>query len=317
MTKVEEDLEFAHALIEDKEVIVEYYWQFYRMWPFTTINMKAYLEPFNLVDKNCVTIQGSSDHVFELFLKKPKKIIGVDTNPLTEYYYYLKLAAFSVLDNSKDFLKFFRWKDFPQFCKNNSKVFDKDVFWEISNYLKGDSKIFWEDIFKKYDSIKIRENLFNVNDETNNRALYQALNYLSDENYEYIRNNAEKINFEFINTDIRFFSKQIVEKQDFITLSNLIIYSHCMWKDSQLQQFKELVNNLSQILNEDGNILVGYLYDIENESDFRDIYKRMVRDSVFSEDNYTYNYFKRMHDLHCMQESSNHDACLIYRNSCF
>lgn len=83
MTKLEQDLELAHALIENREKFDEYYWQFYRMWPFTTINMKEYLGPFDLENKKCVTIQGSSDHIFELFLKRPHKIIGVDTNPLT------------------------------------------------------------------------------------------------------------------------------------------------------------------------------------------------------------------------------------------
>lgn len=44
MTKLEQDLALAHALIEDREKFTEYYWQFYRMWPFTTINMREYLQ---------------------------------------------------------------------------------------------------------------------------------------------------------------------------------------------------------------------------------------------------------------------------------
>jgi len=63
MTKLEQDLLLAHSLIEDKEKYVDYYWEFYRMWPFTTINMKEYLKPFDLKNKNCMTIQGSSDHL--------------------------------------------------------------------------------------------------------------------------------------------------------------------------------------------------------------------------------------------------------------
>lgn len=312
MIKLEQDLALTHALIEDKEKYVDYYYQFYRMWPFATINMKEYLKPFYLENKNCITIQGSSDHIFELALKKPKKIVGIDTNPLTEHYYYLKLAAFSVLINSEEFLKFFRWHDYPKFCKNNYKAFDKDIFQEISKYLVGNSKLFWEDLFRNYEPTKIRKNLFNATDETNNEALYQALNYLSIENYEYIRNNKDKINFSFINTDIRTLSHELTEKQDFITLSNLIIYAHCMYPNNPLQGFKQLIENLSQKLNEDGQIIVGYLYDIENEDDCREIYKQALRDAVFKEPEYSYEYTRKMHDLHCNRKSKNHDACLIY-----
>jgi len=312
MEKLEKDLTLAHSLIEEKEEFIEYYWQFYRIWSFTTVNMKEYLNPFNLENKKCVTIQGSSDHIFEIFLKKPEKIIGIDTNPLTEYYYYLKLAAFSVLSSPEEFLKFFRWYDYPRFCKNNLDVFDKDIFQEISKYLEGDSKLFWEDLFRNYEPIKIRTNLFNAYDESNNRALYQALNYLSLENYNYIRNNKDKINFSFMNTDIRNLTLELTDEQDFVTLSNLIIYAHCMYPNNTLLEFKQLIENLSKRLNSNGQIMVGYLYDIENENDDRIIYKQEFRDSIFRESEYSYSYFRKMHDLHCGLESGNHDACLIY-----
>lgn len=312
MTKLEQDLKLAHELIEDKEKFIEYYWQFYRMWPFTTINMKEYLDPFDLENKKCVTIQGSSDHVFELHLKKAQKIIGVDTNPLTEHYCYLKLAAFAVLDNPEAFLKFFRWNDYPKFCEYNRSVFDKDTFEEISKYLEGDSKLFWEDLFRNYEPIKIRTMLFNKVDEENNRTLYNALNYLTPENYEYIRKTREQINFSFMNSDIKTLANELTENQDFMTLSNLIIYAHDMYPDNPLQGFKGLIEKLSTKLSKNGQIVVGYLYDIEDEEGCLDIYKSALRDAVFTEPEYSYNYFKRIHDLHCDQETESHDACLIY-----
>lgn len=73
----------------------------------------------------------------------------------------------------------------------------------MAKYLLGDSKLFWEDLFRTYEPIQIRTMLFHATDEENNEALYQALNYLSRENYEYIRNNRDKINFSFRNLDIR------------------------------------------------------------------------------------------------------------------
>jgi len=312
MTKLEKDLEIAHALIQDTNKYREYYSLFEKMWPFATINMKGYLEPFELENKKCMTIQGSSDHIFELFLKHPEKIIGIDSNPLTEYYYYLKQAAFAVLENSEQYLKFFRWIDYPSFCKNNMHVFDKDIFEEICKYLQGEAKVFWEELFICYDPKKIRKGLFNEIDETNNNALYKALNYLSEDNYQYIRKNREKINFQFLNTDIRNIDKELTETFDFITLSNIIIYAHYMYKENHIQEYKKLIELLSKKLNKDGNIVAGYLYDVENEEDYRDIYNKSIRDSIFYEPTYKYCFFKKMRDLHCARDTENHDACLIY-----
>ena len=312
MTKLKEDLELAHAIIEDKQIVRKYYSLFEKMWPFTTINMRNYLEPFDLEEKKCMTIQGSSDHIFELFLKHPETITGFDTNPLTEYYYYLKHAAFAVLRNSEEYLKFFRWYDYPRYCHNNYEAFDKDVFLEIEKYLIGDAKLFWKELFECHDHVMIRKNLFNEYDETNNQALYQALTYLDEENYQYIRRNRNKINFNFINMDIRIITEQLIENYDFITLSNLIIYTNYMYESNQLEEFKKLIETLSQRLNDNGNIVVGYLYDLENEEDYRDIYKSKIRDLIFAPPEYHYHYFTKMRDLHCDRTTNNHDAILIY-----
>ncbi len=312
MSSIEADLKLAHALIEDREKIDKYFWQFYRMWPFTTINMQEYLSYFNLEGKTCATIVGSADHIFELFLKHPKKIFGIDTNPLTEHYFYLKYAAFNVLPNPKEFLTFFRWLDYPNFCDYNPRAFDKDIFQEISKYLTNYSFIFWEDLFKNYEPSIIRTKLFNAYDEENNSGIEGSLSYITEENYEYIKENLDKLDFTFMNTDIRNLSDELSEKIDFLTLSNLIIYAHDMYPDCPVHSFKALIDSLAKNLNDNGTIVAGYLYDIENENDDRDIYKAAIRDSIFLGDNYSYKYVTRIKDLHRERSSNNHDAILVY-----
>ncbi|MCH5167584.1 MAG: DUF3419 family protein [Erysipelotrichales bacterium] len=313
MTKLERDLKLAHDLIEDKAERTPYYYHFYRMWAMATLNIKAYLEPFDLEDKTVATIQGSSDHVFELALKKPKKIIGVDTNPLTEYYYFLKDAAFAVLLTPEEFLKFFRWYEYPDFTYNNNKhAFDKNIYQEISKYLTHDYKTFWNDLFDNYDPIKIRTKLFNETDEYSSKALCEALNYLSEENYEYIRQNRDKIDFSFLNADIRVLADELPEDIDFITLSNVILYANKMFPLYPLEYFKEVVKKIATRLKDDGVIVVGYLYDIENELDARLIYKAKYRDQVFIPPEYSYHTFERMNGLAHNNKSNYHDATLIY-----
>lgn len=85
-----------------------------------------------------------------------------------------------------------------------------------------------------------------------------------------------------------------------------------MYPDNPIHGFKQLIIDLSKRLSKNGQIVVGYLYDIENENDCREIYKQALRNLVFKGPEYTYHYVRKMHDLHCNRESKNHDACLIY-----
>ncbi|MDE6292076.1 MAG: hypothetical protein K2L98_00180, partial [Bacilli bacterium] len=226
--------------------------------------------------------------------------------------FYLKYAAFNVLENPKEFLDFFRWYDYPESYKNNRHAFDKDIFESISKYLKGDSLFFWEDLFRNYEPLQIRTNLFKSRDEGNNYEINGALTYITPENYEYIRNNLDKLDFTFLNEDIRTLAPKLDEKIDFLTLSNLIIYAHDMYPDDPIRGYKNLINEWAKKLNKRGQIVVGYLYDIEDEEMCHDIYKSSLRDPVFKGKRYSYNYVTRMSDLHRDRGSNNHDAVLIY-----
>lgn len=85
-----------------------------------------------------------------------------------------------------------------------------------------------------------------------------------------------------------------------------------MYPDNPLQGYQELIDNLSLRLNKEGKIVAGYLYDIENEEDDREIYKQALRDKIFKEPEYSYQYVRKMRDLHKNEHSKNHDAVLVY-----
>ena len=297
---------FVKKLIENKEKCGEYFTIFNHIWPFTTINMKEYLKPYNLENKICVTLQGSSDHLLELALKKPKQIIGFDINPLTSEYGYLKLAAIKGLKSYQEYLNFFRFNGIDY-----SSVFAEETFKTISNYLPKESQIFWQEIFANYSSCQIRENLFSK-DEGNINELKGCLNYLSANNYNYLKDNIDNINFSFINTDVKDLTSKLPCKVDFITLSNLIIYAEQLFPENTLENWQKLIENLATKLNKDGYIMGGYLYDIENENDYRQIYHKEKRDKVFNLPKYSYEYVTRTTDLARMSKSQSHDATLVY-----
>lgn len=305
MSKVEEDLIFASKLIEDKEKCGEYFTIFNHLWPFATVNIREYLAPYNLEGKICVTLQGSSDHIFELALKNPKEIIGFDINTLTGYYGNLKIAAVKALNTPEEYLAFFRNQSYA------ANPFDKKTFQAISQYLEGNDKIFWEELFNMYSSWQIRENLFSK-DEGNQSEIKGALNYITPENYKYLKNNLKNINLIFMNTDIKNLASELPYNVDFLTLSNLILYAHNLFPENTLENWEKLIEKLALKLNKNGHIIAGYFYDIENEEDYRDMYNKLLRDKVFNSPSYSYHLFTKMTDLARQKQSYNHDATLIY-----
>lgn len=319
MTDVKKDIEFAKTLIEGKQYIEspdDYLRRFCKIWPFADIKMEEYLKHFDLKDKVCATIQGSSDHIFELHLKGAKKIIGIDTNPLTQYPFYLKQAAFKVLETKEDFIKFFSYFDTIGPCANNPNSFDRDIYLEIEKYLTDRGKIFWHELFNNYDPLKIRKNLFQLFDEPKPYVLVKIVKYLEQESYEYLRKNAENINFEFLNVDIRNLNDSLNEKVDFITLSNLILHAKSMFGENHLEKYRDMVESLGAILNNDGTIVAGYIYGIDEEepSYVCDICNKKIRDKVFSDSSFSYEYFDSYIKLY-QRNDKTHDACLIYKPS--
>ena len=93
MISLEEKISIAKNLIEGKDIEPTELKCTSKLYPFTTENLKAELEPFDLTGKDILTVMGSGDQVFEHFLKSAQSIDAFDLNPLTEPYYYLKLAA--------------------------------------------------------------------------------------------------------------------------------------------------------------------------------------------------------------------------------
>ena len=163
-----------------------YYKGFWLVYPFTTENIKGYIDYFDLDGRSLMTVGSSLDQVFNARLRGCKDITVVDINPYTKFYYYLKLAALLCLDR-EGFLHFLRYVDYPKVFKDNKYVFDKEVFNNIKGILKlldYDSYLLWDKIFSTYSSSRIRTTLFSL-DEYRTYQIERINEYLSsDDKYE-------------------------------------------------------------------------------------------------------------------------------------
>lgn len=314
MDKVIKNLKIAKELIEDKDKYSEEYsYRFRQIYPFTTENLKGHYQFFDLKGKKVLTVQGSGDQVLELILNGATNIDAFDINPLAKPYFDLKRASFMARIPKMDYLDFFRYNDYPKFGPDNKKCFNHNTFSKISKYLTEDSYKFWMDLFLTYSPEKIRrKNYLFSYDEAREEIFEEILNYYQEDNFKKLYTLINKLDYCFIESDVRNLPNILTKKYDFIDLSNIIRYSEKMWDIKPLENYRNLIDELIPFLNPGGDIIVGYLYQIDTECPSYECYQKQLRDLYFPSSKYDYYYFDGIYDIKHKPQKKDNDAILVY-----
>lgn len=231
------------------------------IYPFTTENINGYISKFDLKDKSLLTVGSSSDQVINAAMYDCHNQTVIDICPYTKYYFYLKKAAILSLDY-EEFCHFLFYKNFPRIFKNNKNIFDKALFNKIKNILGTldyDSYLFWNKLFSECSNSRIRERLF-TSDEVSANLLKYMNPYLKNEtSYKLIQSKIDNVNPQFIRANL--FDAKLTACFDNIFLSNMAQYY-------SLLDFKKLLDYLDTLLNQDGKMLVCYLYSTTENSKY-------------------------------------------------
>ncbi len=255
-------LESAIKICNDEIICDEsYYKGFLKIYPFTTENISGYIENFNLKDKSLLTVGSSGDQVFNAILNGCKKITIIDINPFTKYYYNLKAAG--VIELSKEeFLRFFRYKDYPKVFKENKFVFDKEYYEQIKLTLKlldYESYLFWDSILNIYNGEQVRNKLFMLDEDRT--AVIEKINpYLENTSFETLKTKLKTVYPNFIIGNI--FKENINCLYDNIWLSNIGTYI-------SRNSVKIMVDKFSQLLTANGKLLISYLYETTENTKYQ------------------------------------------------
>ena len=231
------------------------------LYPFTTENIAGYIDLFDLADKSLLTVGSSGDQVINSILRNVKDVTLLDVNPYAKYYYFLKAAG--ILEfNLAEFNRFFRYLNYPKIFKTNKYAFNKDGYEKIIKTLRlldYDSYLFWDELFNSYSSCDIRDSLFS-GDEHRSPVIESSNLYLQNEsNYIETRQKIKKVRPSFINEDI--FNVELNRNFDNIWLSNIACYLYP-------KEIKKMTDKFTGSLNENGKLLIGYLYEIDMETEY-------------------------------------------------
>ena len=250
----DEKVKLAIMMCEDKHHNFNNY---YHIYPFATENIKGYINTFDFKNKSLLTIGSSGDQVLNAINAGCKDITVFDICPFTREYLYLKAAAIHFMNPMK-FFEFFSYRNYQLDMFKNKRAFTDTVFPKLLSNLKDmdrDVYFFWNQLFKRYRGMKIRTRLF-MRNEYNYKAISKMNNYLySSDNFKKLRERIDIIkDINFIQGDI--FKDNIDGIYDNINLSNVVT---CY----EMDKFMDLFWKMEALLNLDGKMLAGYLYDTE------------------------------------------------------
>ena len=248
--------------------------EFSKIYPFTTENIAGYIDYFDFDDKSLLTVGSSGDQILNAFYNGARDITLFDINEYAKYYVYLKIAAILSL-SYKEFKAFFFRHGLTPFVRNHH-MFSPELYEKVKDNLRlldYESFLFFDELFSLYEPTKIRERMFD-DDEDRNVVIKGMNKYLKDEeSYNKLQAIIRKISFRYINGNI--FEEDVNGKFDNIFLSNLCTVAN-------LEQLKSLLQKLDRNnLNSGGSIQLGYLWNAsfdseEYKADWKEIYKMPI-----------------------------------------
>lgn len=258
---VNEKVDLATKLIDGKLPIFKD--RFKKIYPFTTENISGYMPIINPKNKRVLTVGSSGDQAINLSLSGCSDITILDICPFTKEYFYLKSAAIQTL-SKEEYEKFLMQYGIFLNIFENPNVFSKKTFDLIKDKiheLDPDSLYFWEQLLSKRNQHQVRKKLF-VDDEYKRRTIRRINPYLqSDESFEKTKERLSSSTIKFHQEDIT--KTELSSTYDSIILSNI----PCNYP---IVQTREVVDRLLNNLEDDGTILISYLYSLTPDLDFYD-----------------------------------------------
>lgn len=257
MEKIESDILCAHYIIEHNKDKFDKMTSYSRIYQNTTENLKEYMSYLNDNFSSALLPTASGDHLLEAALKSINDVTLYDINHLSKYFVKLKSEAIKNLNKQEYVL--FMYK----------KMLDPDIFNYFKDSLDEDTRIFWTELFKKCNTDQICHNLFrNLGFISqgkivsgNDYSQFCLCNYTNLlDHYYFIQDKLHTMNIKYIDDDIKNISKTTKEKYDLINLTNIYEYINPDVFYGGDKVFRELVFDLIEHLNENGKIMIAYLY---------------------------------------------------------
>ena len=238
-----------------------------KVYAQTNENIEGYMSQLNWEKKDSVlTVLGSGDHVWNAVFHGATNIHTYDTNSLTEYY---------ALGIKKSALLTFSYKDYLIFIKDliDPSTSPEELYSMIQKLypnMEQKYQLYWDELLKwniehqgkaPYNFFRF----FLINYDSMDESVLKNGFLENEESYNLLKKNLKKANITFEVCDYKELPQKVSTKYDFLFLSNILDYEYRKngigWNYRRL---KEIEEQLSSCLKEDGILALNYLYSYCN-----------------------------------------------------
>lgn len=209
--------------------------------------------------KTALLPTSSGDHQLEAILNVITDMTNYDINKLAKYFAKLKFAAIKSLKKD-EYIKYM-YED----------ILNKELLLYIKDNLDDYTYQYWNELFTKCTKDDIYFRLFKlmgIYDKNgvinhNEFSKYCALNfcsYLEDNDYKKVQEKLDSVKMNYIDSDILEIKEKLDRNYDFINLTNIHQNINSNPFSDEALKFSKACLELIGHLNDDGKILLNYLY---------------------------------------------------------
>lgn len=260
-------------VLEKEGVLPTHFGNFHKGYLLTTENIKDFLGPYCLQDKNILTVTGSGDQMLNAYLMGAKNVTCFDINSLASYQARLKKEAVCALEY-EEFLTFF--------LSEFGHIFDWQLYSKIAPRLDEDTRAFFDYLYQHYTGEEIVKRIY-YPFYPDLKKMKQMNAYFQKEQYHHLSSILKEKDFTFFLNDITTLNTRLEKKAyDIILLSNISDSIDHIYSKDCLKNFKRLIHSLSKSLVPGGIIQVGYIYN-KYYTDKKPLFsQKKSRENVFS-----------------------------------
>ena len=234
-----------------------------------TEDMKTYFKEFKTTD-SFLTIGASGEQVVNAINSGAKVIDVYDSNRLCRHALFLRLGAIKAL-SYEEFLEYY-------------KTFSPFLFVKIADCLPEEELAYWGTLYSMFgpnnlNGGKIINDLLFTYKRLDDELVKRINPYLNPENFYKLKDLIDKVTINYIDSDLYGLPKHIDGRSyDVINLSNIYEYLNYS-NDTRFKHARKyrnfVINDLMPHLNQNGTMLVSYLYAWSNKAyeDFLRLYK--------------------------------------------
>lgn len=269
--EIEEAIDAAKTLIYGKNENSEMFAGYTRVYPFNTEDSSSVfrVQEDKIKNKDTLTVTGSGDALLDLFMNGASTVTCFDINGLAKFYALLKFSFVKAGMSYHEFETFFLGKE--------TVILSKKIYDKYSSFLDKNLKRFWDGIYEYLNAnnkklLNSDHNLFyKIYDffDTANKSYHNNCSYIgNEENYAKLQ---EILKSKTLN-DINFIDSSLFDlpeklagkKYGYAYLSNILDFTDLYFDNKEELDgklaFKEFVlNNLTNIIEDNGTIDVGFL----------------------------------------------------------